>query len=94
MAKAARKSGQTSKLKKARKLAPMLENGKDAQSRHNRKASAPRSRSIPSPFFYPPRIQSNLDRRTREYLTPTKVEKLLQASSKVVSTHMTNSKEF
>jgi type 1 fimbriae regulatory protein FimE len=36
----------------------------------------------PSPAV-PPRRQSNLDRRTREYLTPAEVEKLLQASSKV-----------
>ena len=62
--------------------APMLENGKDAQSRRNRKASRPRSRSTPSPAI-PPRRQSNRDRRTREYLTPAEVEKLLQASAKV-----------
>jgi integrase len=33
--------------------------------------------------FYAPRKQSNLDRRTREYLTPAEVGNLLQASSKV-----------
>jgi integrase len=48
----------------------------------NRKPLQPRSRSAPSPSI-PPRRQSNLDRRTREYLTPAEVEKLLQASSKV-----------
>lgn len=41
-----------------------------------------RSRAAPSPAI-PPRRQSNLDRRTREYLTPAEVEKLLQASAKV-----------
>jgi type 1 fimbriae regulatory protein FimE len=35
------------------------------------------------PPCYPPRRQSNRDRRTREYLTPAEVEKLLQASGKV-----------
>jgi type 1 fimbriae regulatory protein FimE len=61
----------------------MLENGKDAQSRRNRKAaSGRRSRAVPSPAI-PPRRQSNRDRRTREYLTPAEVEKLLQASAKV-----------
>ena len=34
----------------------------------------------PLPSAIPPRHTSNLDRRTREYLTPAEVEKLLQAS--------------
>src|ERR1700674_3909387 len=34
----------------------------------------------PPPLLSPPRRQSNLDWRTREYLTPAEVEKLLQAS--------------
>jgi len=50
--------------------------------RRNRKPLQPRSRSAPSPAI-PPRRQSNLDRRTREYLTPAEVEKVLQASGKV-----------
>jgi type 1 fimbriae regulatory protein FimE len=82
MAKAARKSGKASSDKKALTPAPMLENGKDAQSRRNRKASGRRSRAAPYSAI-PPRRTKNLDRRTREYLTPAEVEKLLQASSKV-----------
>jgi hypothetical protein len=56
----------------------MLENGKVRSSRRNRKASGPRSDHVPSPAI-PPRRTKNLDRRTREYLTPAEVEKLLQA---------------
>jgi type 1 fimbriae regulatory protein FimE len=66
----------------AAKRAPILENGKVRSSRRNRNALQPRSRATPdSPL--PPRRTKNLDRRTREYLTPAEVEKLLQASSKV-----------
>jgi len=61
---------------------PKLLNGKVRSSGRNRKASEPRSRAAPSPSI-PPRRTKNLDRRTREYLTPAEVEKLLQASSKV-----------
>ena len=75
MAKAPRKVA-------ARRSAPTLENGKVTSSGRNRKALQPRSRAAPSPSI-PPRRQSNLDRRTREYLTPAEVEKLLQASGKV-----------
>ena len=75
MAKASRKPA-------ARRSAPTLENGKVTSSGRNRKALEPRSRAAPSPSI-PPRRQSNLDRRTREYLTPAEVEKLLQASAKV-----------
>ncbi len=75
MAKASRKSA-------AAKSSPTLENGKVRPGRRNRKALEPRSRAAPSPSV-PPRRQSNLDRRTREYLTPAEVEKLLQASGKV-----------
>jgi type 1 fimbriae regulatory protein FimE len=75
MAKASRKAA-------ARRSAPTLENGKVRSSGRNRKALEPRSRAAPSPSI-PPRRQSNLDRRTREYLTPAEVEKLLQASSQV-----------
>jgi type 1 fimbriae regulatory protein FimE len=60
----------------------MLENGKVTSSGRPTKASGRRSRAAPSPAI-PPRRQSNLDRRTREYLTPAEVEKLLQASGKV-----------
>ncbi len=71
-------------LKKAvaPKRAPMLVNGKVTQKRRNRKAHQPRSRGAPYSAL-PPRRTSNLDRRTREYLTPAEVEKLLQASAKV-----------
>ena len=75
MAKAPKKSA-------AAKAAPILQNGKVRSRGRNRKALEPRSRATPySPF--PPRRTSNLDRRTREYLTPAEVEKLLQASAKV-----------
>src|SRR5271154_2997037 len=66
----------------AAKSSPTLENGKVRLRRRNRKASEPRSRGTPPPSI-PPRRTSNLDRRTRECLTPAEVEKLLQASSKV-----------
>jgi type 1 fimbriae regulatory protein FimE len=82
MAKTARKSGKASTLKKALKSAPMLENGKVTSRGRHTKASGRRSRAAPSPAI-PPRRQSNRDRRTREYLTPAEVEKLLQASGKV-----------
>jgi integrase len=72
----------SSKKKSAADTVPMLVNGKVAQKRRATKASGRRSRATPSPAL-PPRRQSNLDRRTREYLTPAEVEKLLQASSKV-----------
>ena len=75
MAKASRKAATP-------KSTPTLQNGKVLSSGRNRKALQPRSRAAPSPSI-PPRRQSNLDRRTREYLTPAEVEKLLQASSKV-----------
>src|ERR1700730_9357184 len=75
MAKASRKAA-------ALRSAPTLQNGKVRSRGRNRKTSAPRFRAAPSPSI-PPRRQSNLDRRTREYLTPAEVEKLLQASSKV-----------
>src|SRR5271155_3089151 len=71
-----------SKKLAAAEFSPALENGKVRSRGRNRKALQPRSRAAPSPSI-PPRRQSNLDRRTREYLTPTEVEKLLQASSKV-----------
>jgi integrase len=70
------------KKKSAPKAAPILVNGKVGQKRRATKASAPRSRAAPSPAI-PPRRQSNLDRRTREYLTPAEVEKLLKASAQV-----------
>ncbi len=60
----------------------MLENGKVRSSGRTTKASEPRSRSAPYPAI-PPRRTSNASRRSREYLTPAEVEKLLQASGKV-----------
>src|SRR5271168_2611599 len=71
-----------SKKLAAAEFSPALENGKVRSSGRIRKALQPRSRAAPSPSI-PPRRTSNLDRRTREYLTPAEVEKLLQASSKV-----------
>ena len=62
--------------------APTLENGKVTQKRRNRKALAPRSRAALYPSI-PPRRTSNASRRSREYLTPAEVEKLLQASAKI-----------
>ena len=75
MAKAPKKAA-------AAKAAPALVNGKEGSAGRNRKALAPRSRATPSPTL-PPRRTSNLDRRTREYLTPAEVEKLLQAAGQV-----------
>jgi type 1 fimbriae regulatory protein FimE len=66
----------------AARVAPTLQNGKVRSIGRNRKAPEPRSRVAPSPSL-PPRRTKNLDRRTREYLTPAEVEKLLQASAKV-----------
>jgi type 1 fimbriae regulatory protein FimE len=79
MAKAPKKSAAA---KATAKATPILQNGKVRSSGRNRNGLQPRSRSTPdSPL--PPRRTKNLDRRTREYLTPAEVEKLLQASSKV-----------
>jgi integrase len=75
MAKAVKKPVATKRL-------PTLENGKVHWSGRNRKALEPRSRAAAYSAI-PPRRTKNLDRRTREYLTPAEVEKLLQASSKV-----------
>ncbi len=61
---------------------PKLLNGNVPLRGRNRKATKPRSRTAPSPST-PPRRTSNLDRRTREYLTPAEVEKLLQAAGQV-----------
>jgi integrase len=66
----------------ATKRSPTLENGKVRSGRRNRKVLQPRSRAAPYSAI-PPRRTKNLDRRTREYLTPAEVEKLLQASAKV-----------
>jgi integrase len=79
MATSSRKSAIRQKLR-ASPLTPVI--GKVRPGGRNRKALQPRSRAAPSPSI-PPRRQSNLDRRTREYLTPAEVEKLLQASAKV-----------
>ena len=72
----------SSKKSIASKPAPIPQNGKVAPKRRATKASTPRSRATPSPAIPPPRT-SNLDRRTREYLTPAEVEKLLQAAGQV-----------
>ena len=79
MATSPRKSATRQKRKPP---APTPVNGKVISRGRNRKALQPRSRAAPSPSI-PPRRTKNLDRRTREYLTPAEVEKLLQASSKV-----------
>ena len=75
MAKASRKAA-------AAKSSPTLENGKVRLRRRTEEPYKRRSQGTPSPSI-PPRRTSNLDRRTREYLTPAEVEKLLQASSQV-----------
>jgi len=61
---------------------PILQNGKVPLRGRTVGSYRPRGEAAPSPAL-PPRRQSNLDRRSREYLTPAEVEKLLQASSKV-----------
>jgi integrase len=75
VAKSSRKTAAT-------KPAPIAQNGKVRSRRRHRKAPEPRSGAAPYSAI-PPRRTSNLDRRTREYLTPAEVEKLLQVSSKV-----------
>ena len=62
--------------------APTPLNGKVAQKRRPPKASGRQSRATPSSPL-PPRRRSNASRRSREYLTPDEVEKLLEASGKV-----------
>ena len=62
------------------KSAPTLQNGKVPLRGRNRKSVAPRSRSTPSPAI-PPRRTSNASRRSREYLTPEEVEKILKAAA-------------
>src|SRR5450759_4660468 len=70
------------KKKSAPKNPPTLVNGQVASSGRNKKASAPRSRAtLGSPL--PPRRQLNADRRSREYLTPDEVEKVLQAAGRL-----------
>ena len=66
----------------APKRAPTLEKGKVGSRRRNRRPAEPRSRAAPYPSI-PPRRTSNASKRSREYLTPAEVDKLLQASSKV-----------
>jgi type 1 fimbriae regulatory protein FimB/type 1 fimbriae regulatory protein FimE len=75
MAKASKKSV-------AAKRVPIPQNGKVRLRRRTVGSSKPRSAAAPSSRT-PPRRTSNLDRRSREYLTPAEVEKLLQASGKV-----------
>ena len=82
MAKASGKSVSVSKARKANKSAPILLNGKVRLRRGNRKAVARRSLGTPSPSI-PPRRTSNLLRRSREYLTPDEVNKILDAAGKV-----------
>jgi type 1 fimbriae regulatory protein FimB/type 1 fimbriae regulatory protein FimE len=66
----------------AAKSDPTLVNGKVRSPGRNTRPSGPRSRVTPSPTI-PPRRVSNASRRSREYLTPDEVEKLLQAAGKI-----------
>ncbi len=75
MAKSAKKSVVS-------KSAPIPQNGKVPLWGRTVGSSRPRGQAAPSPAL-PPRRTSNLDRRSREYLTPAEVEKLLKASSQV-----------
>lgn len=63
------------------KGAPTLQNGKVASHRGARKAGEPISSTTPSSPL-PPRRQANAARRSREYLTPDEVERVLQAAGK------------
>src|SRR5450759_4111630 len=66
----------------ASQRAPILVNGKVPSRRRTTKPSAPRSRAtLSSPL--PPRRQLNAARRSREYLTPDEVEKVLQAAGRL-----------
>ena len=64
----------------AAKSAPILLNGKVRLRRRTGKALERRSRATPSPAI-PPRRTSNVSRRSREYLTPEEVEKILKAAA-------------
>ena len=82
MAASKKKSRRKPKLALAQKPAPMLLNGKVRLRRRTEGPSERRSQRTPSPAL-PPRRQSNLDRRAREYLTPTEVKQLLQVAGQV-----------
>src|SRR5450759_1660072 len=66
----------------ASKRSPILENGKVPSRQRTTRSSAPRSRSTLGSAL-PPRRQLNADRRSREYLTPDEVEKVLQAAGRL-----------
>lgn len=66
----------------APKSAPILVNGKVPLRGRNRKPVAPRSKRAPYSAL-PPRRTSNASRRSREYLTPDEVKKLLQVAGTV-----------
>jgi type 1 fimbriae regulatory protein FimB/type 1 fimbriae regulatory protein FimE len=66
----------------AAKSAPTLVNGKVPLRGRTLKPQERRSGQAPYSRI-PPRRTSNLDRRTREYLTPEEVEKVLQAAGKL-----------
>ncbi len=82
MAKSSRISGKSRSAVPALKQAPIPQNGKVAPTRRTPRPAAPRSRGAPSPAS-PPRRVANASRRSREYLTPTEVEKLLKAAAQV-----------
>ena len=65
----------------ARSRAPTLVNGKVPLRGRDRKPQERRSRATPGSPLPPPR-RSNAARRSREYLTPDEIEKVLTAASK------------
>ena len=82
MAKNARKGGKFRAAAAAGKPAPIPVNGKVTPKRRTARPAGRRSRASPSPAR-PPRRQTNASRRSREYLTPAEVERLLKASGQV-----------
>jgi type 1 fimbriae regulatory protein FimB/type 1 fimbriae regulatory protein FimE len=82
MAKNARKGGKFRAAAAADKPVPIPQNGKVTPKRRTARPAGRRSRATPSPAL-PPRRQTNASRRSREYLTPAEVERLLKASGQV-----------
>jgi len=69
--------------KSAPKRTPILENGKVPSRRRHYEAFSAEISIDPWLSPLPPRRQLNADRRSREYLTPDEVEKVLQAAGRL-----------
>ncbi len=82
MAKTPRIGGKSRVAATTGQPVPIPLNGKVTPKRRAPRPQGRRSRGAPSPAL-PPRRQANAVRRSREYLTPAEVEKLLKASGEV-----------